>query len=198
MTEQTFDYKALRFLNDRVELYNITDNSMRIALYDFPENEYVQGMVMLRQVGYVNNKDLREQGLSITSQGQIRLNQLQRIVENEKIQDAPVKIKFPLGLGQELFWPLLIAIIGGAFALGHYFGSNKFDRNLIELSEVNRDLRDSIKSRDYAIKYIRNNSDSAHNILGHMPYNEMTLDTASFRKVQTTIENAGAALNLNK
>ena len=31
-----------------------------------------------------------------------------------------------------------------------------------------------------------------------MPYNQMTLDTGEFRKVQTNIENAGAALYLNK
>lgn len=198
MTEHSFEYKALRFLNDRIERYDITDHSVKIALYDIPEMEYIQGMDVLRNKGYIKNKELYEKGLSITSQGQVRLQQLQKIVENENKQGRQTIIKYPLGLGQELFWTVLIALVGGAFGLGIYFGSNKFDRNLIELSDTNRDLKDTIKVRENTIKYIRSNSDSALNILGHMPYNEMTLDTLSFRKVQTTIEYAGGALYLNK
>ena len=198
MTEQAFEYKAFRFLNDRFECYDITDHSLKIALYDIPENEYKQGMDTLRNSGYLKNKELYEKGLSITSQGQVRLQQLQRIVDNEKRQESQSIIKYPLGLNQELFWTLLIALVGGAFGLGIYFGSNKFDRNLIELSDTNRELKDTIKIRENTIKYIRQNSDSALNILGHMPYDEMKLDTMSWRKVQTTIENAGAALYLNK
>jgi hypothetical protein len=198
MTEHSFEYKALRFLNDRIERYDITDHSLKIALYDIPENEYIQGMDHLKNVGYVKNKELYEKGLSITPQGQVKLQQLQRIVDNEKKQETQFKIKYPLGLSQELFWTLLIALVSGAFGFGIYFGSNKFDRNLIELSETNKELKDTIKVRENTITYIRHNSDSALNILSHMPYNEMTLDTLSFRKVQTTIENAGAALNLNK
>ena len=48
------------------------------------------------------------------------------------------------------------------------------------------------------IKFMVRNSDFAHNILGHMPYNEMKLDTQEFRKVQTNIENAGTVLSLIK
>jgi hypothetical protein len=40
-------------------------------------------------------------------------------------------------------------------------------------------------------------SDSALNILGHMPYDKMKLDTAEFHNVQSNIEAAGAALYLN-
>jgi hypothetical protein len=198
MTEQSFEYKALRFLNDRFERYDITDHSLKIALYDIPENEYIHGLNVLRNVGYIKNKELYEKGLSITPQGQVRLQQLQKIVDNEKKQEIQSIIKYPLGLSQELFWTVLIALVGGAFGLGIYFGSSKFDRNLIELSDTNRELKDTIKVRENTIKYIRHNSDSALTILSHMPYNEMTLDTLSFRKVQTTIENAGAALYLNK
>jgi len=198
MTEHSFEYKALRFLNDRIERYDITNHSLKIALYDIPENEFIQGMEALRNIGHIKNKELYEKGISITTQGQVRLQQLQKIVDNEKKQESQSIIKYPLGLSQELFWTLFIALISGAFALGIYFGSNKFDRNLIELSDTNKELKDTIKARENIIKYIRHNSDSALNILSHMPYDEMTLDTLSFRKVQTTIEDAGAALYLNK
>lgn len=198
MTEHSFDYKALRFLNDRFERYDITDHSLKIALYDIPENEYIQGMDVLRNIGYIKNKELYEKGLTITSQGQVRLQQLQKSVDNENKQERQSELKYPLGLSQELFWTVLLALVGGAFGLGIYFGSNKFDRNLMELSDTNRELKDTIKVRESTIHYIRNNSDSALNILSHMPYSEMRLDSLSFRKVQTTIENAGWALYLNK
>jgi len=198
MIEHSFEYKALRFLNDRIERYDITDSSLKIVLYDIPENEYIRGMDVLRNIGHIKNKDLYEKGLSITSQGQVRLQQLQKIIDNENKQERQSIIKYPLGLSQEIFWTVLIALVGGAFGFGVYFGSNKFDKNLIELSDTNRELKDTIKVLENTIKYMRNNSDVALNILGHMPYNEMTLDTLSFRKVQTTIENAGAALYLNK
>jgi hypothetical protein len=198
MTEQSFEYKALRFLNDRIERYDITDHSLKIALYDIPENEYIQGMDILRNTGYIKNKELYEKGLSITSQGQVKLQQLKKNIDNEKRQEIGSIIKYPFGLSQEFFWTVFITLVSGAFALGIYFGSNKFDKNLIELSDTNKELKDTIKVHENTINYIRHNSDSALNILGHMPYNEMSLDTLSFRKVQTTIENAGAALYLNK
>ena len=97
-----------------------------------------------------------------------------------------------------MFWTVTVILIGGTFTLGFYLGNVKFDNNLIELSQDKKTLQDSLKVRDNLIQIIRHNSDSALNILGHMPYDEMKLDTQSFRKVQTTIENAGATLYLNK
>jgi hypothetical protein len=116
----------------------------------------------------------------------------------KKQQEEKPKIKYPFGLSKEFFWGVLLTIIGAAYTLGFNFGSYKFDRDKIELSDTNRALTDTIRIRENKIKYIRHNSDSALNILAHMPYDEMKLDTLSWRKVQTTIENAGAALNLNK
>jgi hypothetical protein len=104
-----------------------------------------------------------------------------------------------------LFWSVALTLLGGFFGFGFYVGTTKFDKNLIELTDSNRELKsdivnlkDTIKTRENSIEYMRRISDSALNILGHMPYDEMTLDTLSYRKVQTTIENAGAALYLNK
>lgn len=105
----------------------------------------------------------------------------------------------------ELFWSVGIAVLGAFFVAGLYIGNMKFDRNLMDLSDTNRELKakidslkDTIKAREQLVEYVRRNSDSAHVILSHMPYKEMTLDSSEFRKVQTTIENAGAALHLNK
>lgn len=97
-------------------------------------------------------------------------------------------------IGTGIFWVVLPIICGFAF----FLGTIKYDAEKINLSEQKKELEDTVKSQENTIKYIRHNSDSALNILGHMPYNEMKLDTQAFRKVQTTIENAGAALYLNK
>jgi hypothetical protein len=97
-------------------------------------------------------------------------------------------------IGVGTFWVALPIICGFAFLLG----TIKYDADKISLSEKNRSLEDSVKVRDIVIKNIKGNSDSALNILGHMPYNEMKLDTQAFKKVQTIIENAGAVLSLNK
>lgn len=84
-------------------------------------------------------------------------------------------------------------------------GTIKYDNDKIILSENNIALKDTIKEKDNLINLIENKitkmqiiSDSAHNILGHMPYDEMNLDTNEFRLIQTNIEAAGAALNLIK
>lgn len=97
-----------------------------------------------------------------------------------------------IGIGT--FW-LAMPIVCG---VSYFLGTVKFDSDKIRLHEENRLLSDSIKMNKSTIKYLRKNSDSALNILGHMPYDQMRLDTASFRKVQTNIEQAGAALYLNK
>jgi hypothetical protein len=101
-------------------------------------------------------------------------------------------------LKNPLFWTAIVVLMGGSFALGFQFGNTKFDNNLIELSQTKKDLQDTIASKEKIIQTIRHNSDSALNILGHMPYNEMKLDTLEFRKVQTNIESAGGVLYLNK
>lgn len=97
-------------------------------------------------------------------------------------------------IGTGTFWVALPIICSVAF----FLGTIKYDADKISLVEDKKALQDTIKIRDNTIKYLRNNSDSAVNILSHMPYSEMKLDSNEFRKVQTNIENAGAALNLNK
>jgi hypothetical protein len=97
-------------------------------------------------------------------------------------------------MGVGTFWIVLPIICGFAFLLG----TIKYDMDKIASAEERKALADSLRIREKAIKYLRHNSDSALNILGHMPYDEMKLDTLEFRKVQRTIENAGAALSLNK
>lgn len=98
----------------------------------------------------------------------------------------------------EPFWTIGLALSGALFMAGVYYGNTKFDKNLIDLTNANRKLERRAKYDQALIQYIRRNSDSALDILAHMPYAKMKLDTQSWRKVQTTIENAGATLNLNK
>jgi len=60
-------------------------------------------------------------------------------------------------LKNPIFWTVLVTAIGASFALGNYFGSNKFDKEKIELSEENRLLKDSInhlKVNKEVIKYL--------------------------------------------
>ena len=96
------------------------------------------------------------------------------------------------------FWTVTVILIGASFTLGLYFGNNKFDKDKLDLTQNKRDLQDTVKKKDIVIQTLRHNSDSALNILGHMPYSEMHLDTIEFKKVQTNIESAGAVLTLNK
>jgi hypothetical protein len=66
-----------------------------------------------------------------------------------------------------------------------------------DVRERNHQLLDSLKRQSRVVERMRFVSDSALNIIGHMPYDQMKLDTAQFHKVQLTIEAAGAALYLN-
>jgi hypothetical protein len=93
-----------------------------------------------------------------------------------------------------IFWVAFPIVCGFAF----FLGTIKYDADKISMVEDNKALQDTIKIRENTIKYLRHNSDSALNILSHMPYSQMRLDSNEFRKVQTNIENVGAALYLNK
>ncbi|HKG06857.1 MAG TPA: hypothetical protein VKB19_10390 [Pedobacter sp.] len=97
----------------------------------------------------------------------------------------------------ELFWTVLLALLSGTFYLGQLIGNTRFDISTNEIREKNKVLTDSLKLQRKAMERMRFVSDSALNILGHMPYEQMKLDTSEFRKVQTNIESAGAALYLN-
>lgn len=123
----------------------------------------------------------------------ISCKNIQPTIQKRK-EDNPILslVKSPL------FWTVLVVAIGASFTLGFNFGNVKFDKDLIELVQTKKDLEDSVKVKEGLIQKLRINSDSALNILSHMPYNEMKLDTQEFRKVQTTLENAGAVLYSNK
>lgn len=120
--------------------------------------------------------------------------------QETKIKTLEDKVKqhgFITKLKNNLSIGAILALIGGIFTTGFYVGNTKYDRDKIELSDYNRSLKDSLVGYQKGIEYMRQNSDSAHQILGHMPYNEMNLDTMEFRKVQTQIEEAGKVLHLN-
>nr|WP_068891823.1 hypothetical protein [Pedobacter panaciterrae] len=101
----------------------------------------------------------------------------------------------------ELFWAVLLGIsiplLSATFYVGQLIGNTRFDISTNEIRETNRLLIDSLKLKDRKIERMRFVSDSALNILAHMPYDKMKLDTTEFRNVQSNIESAGAALYLN-
>lgn len=64
-----------------------------------------------------------------------------------------------IGLSTEIFWTILSISVGGAFALGMYFGQTKFDKEKIEYYEQVKDskvkqsnLQKSNQSKDSIIK----------------------------------------------
>ncbi|MCO5950577.1 hypothetical protein [Mucilaginibacter flavidus] len=101
----------------------------------------------------------------------------------------------------ELFWTVLlglgIPLLSGIFYVGERIGNARYDMATNEVRESNKQLKDSLVSKHAVIERMKHVSDSALNIIGHMPYDQLKLDTGQFRKVQSTIEAAGAALYLN-
>jgi hypothetical protein len=158
--------------------------------------EVTENFIQDREYGELENtekmKDTREQRLreSFVKSSYEAANSAHPTASTQTM----LKTQLPFGMSGGLFWSIITGVIAAAFFLGRI----KYDIEKINLSDQNKALADSIKIRDNTIKQIRHNSDSALYILGHMPYQEMQLDTFEFRKVQTTIESAGAALYLNK
>ncbi|MBK6861289.1 MAG: hypothetical protein IPG95_13530 [Saprospiraceae bacterium] len=97
----------------------------------------------------------------------------------------------------ELFWTIIFMLLSACFCFGYHFGNTKFDTKKIELSDENNKLILEVKSCKEIISRMNQVSDSAWNILGNMPYKEMNLDSIEFKKVQTTLEKAGFALEMN-
>jgi hypothetical protein len=60
-------------------------------------------------------------------------------------------------IGTTLFWMVALPVVGGAFLLGLYFGSAKFDEKKNELYTENRELKDSLKSSRDSIAYLKAN-----------------------------------------
>lgn len=199
--QKNYAYKAKQLIENFIEQL---EEKKRIAISEAAEKSKATAS---------REDNLKHQLSSLTTKYNSILSEKQDIEEElNQIRNKPkrknILFKATQGAYQintSLFWGVILPLLGGFFAFGLYVGTTKFDRNLIDLSDSNRDLKtevahlkDTVKARENSIEYMRQISDSALNILGHMPYKEMTLDTLSFRKVQTTIENAGAALYLNK
>jgi len=116
-------------------------------------------------------------------------------------KDTPRSKTGHYSIKHELFWSVLLGIslplLSFTFYIGHFIGNTKYDMSVYEIRETDKLLRDSLKLQRRTIERMRFVSDSALNIIAHMPYDQMKLDTSEFHKVQSTIEAAGAALYIN-
>jgi len=135
-----------------------------------------------RETGYINQIDLLSSKLNVKNR---------------------IKIVREVG-----FWGTMAAACALFLAAGYYWGNSKFDSEKFQLKEQRDHYRaqvdsmtklstGTIKLQRQTIERMRFVSDSALNILGHMPYDQMKLDPTQFHKVQSNIEAAGAALYLN-
>jgi hypothetical protein len=199
--QNTYAYKVKQLIENFIEQL---EEKKRVAISEATQ----------KSKATANREDnLKQQLANLTRNYNSLFSEKQKIEEElNQIKNKPkpknILFKATQGVYQintSLFWGVILPLLGGFFGFGLYVGTIKFDRNLIDLSDSNRELKtevanlkDTVKAHENSVEYMRRNSDSALNILANMPYKEMTLDTLSFRKVQTTIENAGAALYLNK
>jgi hypothetical protein len=219
ITQIKNDYNIARITDKSIDLRNAYAYKAKQLIENFIEQLEEKKRIAITEAtqkskATLSREDnLKQQIASLTTNYNSLLSEKQKIEEDlNQIKNKPkqknILFKAAKGVYQinpSLFWGVILPLLGGFFAFGLYVGTTKFDKNLIDLSDSNREyknaivnLKDTVKARENSVEYMRRISDSALNILGHMPYKEMTLDTSSFRKVQMTIENAGAALYLNK
>ena len=219
ITQIKNDYTFARIRDKSVDLQKTYAKKATQLIENFIEQLEEKKRIAITEASQKNKAtanredNLKQQLATVTTNYNSLVSEKQKIeqeLNNIKNQPKPKRILFNVAKGvyninTSLFWGVILPLLGGFFAFGLYVGTTKFDKNLIDLSDSNRELKseivnlkDTVKARENSIEYMRRISDSALHILGHMPYKEMTLDTISFRKVQTTIENAGGALYLNK
>jgi hypothetical protein len=172
-----------------------------VVFQEITEQEDDEYILLCWTLKFPTPSSYKEVKTKILSSVDVILHKTRLQLEDNKSTSSPKGLKrFFLVNGSEYhigsgtFWVALPIICGFAF----FLGTIKYDTDKITLSEQKKALADTINVREKAIRDLKHNSDSALNILGHMPYKEMTLDTLSYRKVQTNIESAGAVLYLNK
>lgn len=66
-------------------------------------------------------------------------------------------------LKNPIFWTVIIVVMGGAFTLGNYFGSTKFDKEKIDYERENVSLRKSIDSLQIKFNKISEDNQSLLN-----------------------------------
>jgi len=218
ITQIQNDYNIARISDKSIDLKNIYAYKTKQLIENFIEQLEEKKRVAITEATQKSEAtesmedNLKQQLASLATNYNSLFSEKQKIEDElNQIKNKPKPNKFLFKTTQgiyqintSLFWGAILPVLGGFFAFGLYVGTIKFDRNLIDLSESNIELKkdiaslkDTIKACNNSVEYMRRISDSALNILSHMPYKEMTLDAQSFNKVQTTIENAGAALYLN-
>jgi hypothetical protein len=183
---------------------NLTASSLRV-IFPISYEQKEQNLLKLKYelsvmsfVGSDENRKLKEKAIG-NAKGLLNIY-LEEINSHgiEKLEKPQEENRVISLIKNPVFWSVIVPAIGASIYLGTTIGTLKYDSDKINLFEQKRALDDTVKVRENTIRFMRHNSDSALNILGHMPYDEMKLDAKSFRKVQTNIENAGAVLYLNK
>jgi hypothetical protein len=183
MTGESFEYKTLRFLNDRFELYNITESALRIYLYDIPESEITQGLVLLREQDKIGNKDLHDKGLTITKQGQVRLQQMQKHVDKEKVKE---KTRWERWTPVREAIALLLAISGG-IAVWYTISINQ-DKEI--LKNENKLLKDSLSiNRNMSVETIQKTDIKVQckswEIVKDSKYDPDIIDSCTYKNIVT-------------
>lgn len=171
----------------------LTQLPVKKSIIDIEQNNQVQASIISQQEAIISqyktavraaDKKLLEQ-TAIIADLKADINSLNAEVRKKRISSI---------LLNGVFWGFIGAFLIGvplwSFDQGKDLGYQRVDEERLQ-------LKDSVKVLNKAINYMRHNSDSALNILSHMPYDKMTLDTLTYRKVQTNIEGAGAVLYLN-
>ena len=79
------------------------------------------------------------------------IDDLEDLLKQDDMEKS--KVKYPLGMNQEVFWTVILAVIGTAFGLGFYFGNNKFDREKIDYYNQIRILESDTAELKDAIHY---------------------------------------------
>ena len=84
--EEELEYRILFYLNSNIEIYDITDAVLRGQFFSAPEKRYQKAIASLGQQNYVGNKINQGKGITITPDGQKRLNEIQSKInlENNK------------------------------------------------------------------------------------------------------------------
>jgi cation transport regulator ChaC len=118
MTEE-LEYKVLRYLNDRIEDYNIQDNQLRGLLHSVPDDRYNKLIESLLERKHIDHKTQNEKGWTITNDGQKELNYLQTNINNRTSENLIASTKF------NTYATLILAIGAVVISILQYCQSSK-------------------------------------------------------------------------
>ncbi len=160
--KEKLEYEILKYLNERNEEYNITNEVMKANFHSVPQHKYDEIVQSLLDKNYIGKKDVHQKGWTITNDGKKELNIKASLLTEENSRKALKNSSKALDNSNKTFsLTKFLSFIGSVIVIFDallIYNQNQImkEQNILIARQLQEQLKqDSIANRNYKKETVR-------------------------------------------